>query len=176
MVPAVKRLRRDQGEQRGGQHDEGDRPIEKGDEAKDQEWRQYGNDQLRQVLAEIDLELLDPLDHRHDRIAGAFQPEMGRPQFGDLVEDDGAQMDLDFGRRIVRHHGAQIFEPAAHDHDGGDAGEGPQQVVERHALEDFGDQPAEQRQPRDAEHRGQNADRHGAVNAAPNALRETPKP
>ena len=176
LIPAVKSLRRDQGEQRRDQHDEGDGPVEKGDETEDQERRQNGDDQLRQVLAEIDFELLDPVDHRHDRIAGPLQPEMRRTKLGHLVEDDGAQVDLDLCRRIMRDHRAQIFQPAAHEHDGGDAGERPQQFVQRHALEDPGNQPAEQCQPRDAEHRGQDADRYGGEYAAANALRKSPKP
>ena len=68
---------------------------------------------------------------------------MSWAQLRHLVEDDRAQMHLHLGGGVVRDHGAEIFEPAAHNHHGGDADEGGDQLVERYALKYAGDQPPE---------------------------------
>ncbi len=62
---------RDERDQGGGQEHERDRQIDEGDAGEDQERREGGDCELRQVLAEVDLELLDALDHGEDHVAGA---------------------------------------------------------------------------------------------------------
>ncbi len=176
LVPGMENLRRDQRHQGRGQHDQRHRQIEENHDAEDQERRERRDDQLRQVLAEINLQLLDPVDHRQNGVAGTLQPEMRRAQLRDLVEDHRAQMHLHPGGGVVRHHGTQILEPAARHHDGGDAGEGQDQRVERNALEDLRDQPAEEGQPRDAEQHRQNADGDRAEDPRPHPLGVAPEP
>ena len=62
---------------------------------------------LRHVLAEKRLQLLDAVDHRQHHAAGALAGEPGRPQRGDLVVEPAAQRLLHPGRGAVRDHRAR---------------------------------------------------------------------
>ena len=65
---------------------------------------------LRHVLAEKALQLLDAVDHRQHDAAGALAGEPGRPQFGDLVVELAAQLLLHPDRVLVRDDRAGMVE------------------------------------------------------------------
>ena len=67
--------------------DERDRQIDERDEAEYEHRRQTGDEELRQILTEIDLELLNPLNHGEDHAAGPSLGEIRRPQFRDVTVD-----------------------------------------------------------------------------------------
>ena len=150
-VPVVKNLRRNQRKECGAQHDQGDRHIKKRHNGKNQKGRQDRDGELGQVLPEINLELLDALDHRHDGIAGALKPKVRRTQTRHLIKDHLPKMHLHPGSRVVGHHGPQVFQPAAHHHDHANAYKRKHQILNRRAFKDTDDQPAKKRQARNPE-------------------------
>ncbi len=115
-VPAVKYLRGDESEKRRRQHDERNRHIQKSHHSKNHKRRQDRHHQLRQILPEVNLKLLDALDHRHNGIARALKTEVGRAEPGDLIKNHRAQMKLHDRCRVVRHHRSPILQNAAGDH------------------------------------------------------------
>ena len=64
--------------------DPGERQVDRGHDREDQERGQRGDEELGQVLAEVDLELLHALDDREDDVAGAGLGEVGGTERGDL--------------------------------------------------------------------------------------------
>src|SRR5713101_457272 len=84
VFDAVPGGRRDQRHQRRDQHHRGDRRVPPDDKAEDRQRGQRRDRNLRQVLPEKALHLLDPVDHGQHHPAGALTGEPGRPQFGDL--------------------------------------------------------------------------------------------
>ena len=176
LVPALERGRGDQGEQRGAEEDGGHRHVEPGDEGEDQDRADRRDEQLRQIFAEVDLQLLDAVDQRDQDVAGAGQTEMRRAQRHDLVVQRGAQIELNRRRRAVRDHDPGVLQAAAGQNDqGGDRAQG-EDIRERHAGEDQAQQPAEQRQARDPQRRRQKADGDRAPNAPAHPARKRPKP
>ncbi len=97
-------------------------------------------------------------------------------QLRDLIENDPAQMHLDYRRSIVRHHRSQVFKPAACHHDGGHTYNRQDQIVKGRPGENPGDQPAQQSQARDTKEHGHNADRHRAEYAQTHTPGKTPEP
>ena len=77
------------------------------------------DEELRQVLAEVGLELLDAVDEGEQRIARALRAELAGAQGRDLIEDPGPNLKLYQGGGMVRRHGAPVFEDAARQHGGG---------------------------------------------------------
>ena len=102
----MKYLRCDKRHERSHKHHQGHRHVEEHHHAKNHHRRQAGDDELRQVLAKIDFELFDAVDHRQNSVAGALKAEMRRPKFRDLIEDHRAEMELDLRRCVMRDHGA----------------------------------------------------------------------
>ena len=84
-------------------------------------------------------------------------------------------MNLDFGRGLVGYHGAQVFEPTAHDDDRSDTGGRPQEIAKRRSLEDLCDQPAKKCQTRNAEDSGDRTDRHSSKDPPSHTFGELPK-
>ena len=125
-------------------------------------------------MAKIDFELFDAVDHCQNSVAGTLKAEMRRPKFRDLIEDHRAEMELDLRRCVMRDHGAQIFEPSPDGHDRANADKRQDQLIERHAFENFGDQPAEQCQARDTEQDSQYANRDGPINPPSDTLGKAP--
>ncbi len=82
--------RRDQGHQGKDQHHRRHRHVPEGDKDEDCNWRQHGDRQLRHVLAEEGLQLLDAVDDRKHDAAGALAGEPCRPEFGNLVIETAA--------------------------------------------------------------------------------------
>ena len=175
-VELVPQRRREQGDQREHQHDRRDRQVDEGDGREDQDRRQQGDQELRQELAEIGLELLDPVDQRQRERAGALAPDRARAERGDLLVDDAAQRHLHPRGGLVRDHGAPMLEHAAQHHHRRDGGGRQQQLREALAGEQGADQPAQQAEARDAEGAGDETDQHGPGDAQPDAAGEGPKP
>ena len=109
----------DQGEQRGSEHDGGDGDIPPRDEDEDRDGGAQRDRQLRNVLAEEGLQLLDPVDHGQHDAAGPFGAEPRRAEGEDFVVELAAQIDLDDGRGAVRDHRARVVEPCPRQDRGG---------------------------------------------------------
>ena len=156
--------RRDQGDECRDQHHRRDRHVPEGDEGKDRERRQHRDRQLRHVLAEKGLQLLDAVDDRQHDPAGALAGKPGRPQLGDLVVEAAAQLLLHPRRGAVRdHRAAMLDEPRSstaaatpdrrqRHRDKAGAGEDMrQQHAEDHEAgdaDDRGDEPQQDREAR----------------------------
>ena len=175
-VPDVEGGGRHQGEQREGDQQRRDRQVEEGDEYEDARRQQNGSGELRQVLAEEGLELLDAVDRRGDHVAGALEPEMGGAELDHLAVEAPANVELNQRRGLVGDHGAQVLEPAAQNHDAGDRGEGLDQRVGACALEDLGQEPAEQRQTGDADGGRDETYQHRAGDTPAHTYGKTPQP
>ena len=174
-VPALERRRREQGEEGEGEHQRGDRQVQQREQDEDDQRREERHQELRQVLAEVGLELLDPVDHRDHDGAGALQAEVRGPERHDLGVEALAQRELHAHRRAMRDHGAGMLRPAAQHHHGAHQRGGRDQIGERIPGEDAREQPAEQREPPDADERREDAHRHGADDAQAHAFGELPK-
>ena len=119
-MPGAGRDERDEG---GDEQDERDRQIDEGHEGEDEDRRERGDEELRQVLAEVDLELLDALDHRQDDVARARPREVGGAERGDVVVERLPEPRLHARRRVVGDHAPVEVEHAAqHDGGGGERG------------------------------------------------------
>ena len=161
--------RRDQCEQRKGQHHPRHRHVPEGDEDKDRQGCQHRDRQLRHVLAEKALQLLDAVDDRQHDPAGALAGEPGRPQLGELVVEAAAQILLHAVGGAVRDHGTLLLDPAAQD-DGCGHPDGRQcHRSPAGAAEHLRQQHTEQHEPGDADHRGDqpHQDRRGDPPAQP---------
>ena len=176
LVPLVERCGCDQGEQREAQQRARKRQVEEGDEGEDAEGRDRGDEELRQVLAEIGLQLLDAVDHAEQHVAGPLPAELARAERRDMVVEPRADLELHQGCGVVRHHGAPVFERAPRNHGDGHGDDGQDQVPKTFALEDPPQQPAEQRKPRDSHRCRQQPEHDRARDAQPQALGELPQP
>ena len=83
------------------QEDDGGRQIEDRHEGEDDERRQDGDDQLRQVLAEERVELLDAVDHGERRVAGSALVEVAGAEAEDVLIQLPPHADLHQGGRGV---------------------------------------------------------------------------
>ena len=158
VVEPVKQRWGYQGNKCGGHQHGCDGQIEEGDKTEDGDRCQDGNQHLGQELAEIGFELFDAVDHGEDDVARAFQAEPGGAEGNRLVIERFANADLDQCRRMVRDHGAGVFQQTAQHHDDGDQHDRFDELGKVSALKYLGDQPAEQRQTADAD-RGSQAGR-----------------
>ena len=175
-VPVVERRRGHEGEQGEAEQDAGERQVEEGGEGEDAEGRHRGDEELRQILAEIGLQLLDPVDQGEQHVARALRAELAGADGGDAVVEARADLQLHQGGGAVRLHGAPVFEHAARDHRGGHGDDGQDQIVEAVAPENPPQKPAEQRQPRDPDRGRKQAEQRRARDAQPQALGELPQP
>ena len=175
-VPMVEGHGCHQGEQGEAEEDPGEWQVEEGGEGEDAEGRDRGDEELRQVLAEVGLQLLDAVDHAEQHFARALAAELAGAQGRDLVEEPRTDLVLHEGGGVVRRHGAPVLEHAARQHGGGHGDDGQDQVAEALALKDPPQQPAEQREPRDPDRRREQAEHNRARDAQPQALGELPQP
>ena len=176
LIPMVERHRGDEREQGKAEQHPGERQVEKGGEGEDAEGRDRGDEELRQVLAEVGLQLFHAVDHAEQHFARALPPELAWAECGDLIEEARTDLELHRGGGAVRLHGAPVFEPAARQHRRRHGDDGEDQVVETLALEDPPQQPAEQGEPCDPDGGRQQADQDRACDAQPQALGELPQP
>ncbi len=108
--------RRDQGHDREDQHDRRNRHVPEGNKDEDRQRRQHRDADLRDILPEKSLELLDPIDNREHHPAGALAGKPCRAQYGDLVIEPAAQILLHPGRGAVRDHRAVVVDKTAQNH------------------------------------------------------------
>jgi hypothetical protein len=120
-IGAMRRRRQGQGEQSGDEHDGRDRQVPSCDENEDDGRSRDSETDLRQVLAEERLELLDPVHHRERDPAGAFGAKGGGAQFHEFVMQAEAQRGLDAGGRTVRDYGAGVIKQRTNRDGGGGA-------------------------------------------------------
>ena len=154
LAPVPKRGREER-HQREAHHDRGYGQIDERHSREDQQRRQQRDQELRQELAEIGLELLHAIDQRECDRARALRADGRRTQRRDLVIDPAAEPLLHARGGLVRDHGAPMLEDRAERDHHGDTRDGQRQRAEIASLEDLADQPAKQTQPRHAE-----SDRH----------------
>ena len=174
-IPALEERRREQREHREGEHQRGDGVVEEREQREDDDRRDQGDEELRQVLAEVGLELLDAVHHRDQDRTGAFQPEVGGTERHHLGAEALAQLELDPRRGAVREHRARMFDPAAQHHDRRHERERHEQLGERIPGEYPREQPAEQRQPTDADQGREHPHRHRGGDPETDAVRELPE-
>ena len=152
-----------------------DGKVEEREQHQDDDGGDEGDQELRQVLAEVGLELLDPVDHRdHDR-AGALQPEVGGAERRHPGVEPLAQLELHHRRGAVGDHGAGVLQPAAEHHHRRHQRERHHQLGERVPGEDPREQPPEQREPPDPDQRREHPHRHRGRDAQAHAVRELPE-
>lgn len=173
LVPERRGEECDQGEE---QHDAGHRQVDEGDAHENEQRREQGDQELRQVLAEVGFQLLHAVNERRGQRARALPADGARPQSSDAVVDRPAQALLHPSGSFMRQHDPPVLEGAAEQHDKGDEGNGQRQGGQLAAGEDLTDQPAQQAEPRHAETHGQQADQHRPKQAQSQALGEGPKP
>ena len=113
--------RRNQGHEREDQHHRRDRHVPESNEDENRERRQHRDADLRDILPEKRLELLNPIDDRKHDPAGALAGEPCRAQRGDLVIEAAAQILLNPGRGAMGDHSAMVIDEPAQQHRDGDA-------------------------------------------------------
>ena len=111
-ILAVPERRRQQHHERGDQQHERDRQIHERDESEDEQRRDRRDEELREILAEVGLELLHAFHHRKHHVAGPRADEVGGAERGDLGVENLAQPLLHPGGRVVRHHRARVVQGA----------------------------------------------------------------
>ena len=166
----------DERDERCCEEHERDRQIQERDEGEDDDRRQRRHRELRQVLAEIHLELLDAFDHRHDHLARARAGDVRGPERDDVVVHGLAQARLHDRGGPMRHGDAPVLEGAAYDDRRRDEGDRYEQVGKRGAGEDAREQPAEQREPGDAGDDLKQPEHHSGGDPPAHAARESEKP
>ena len=171
LVPGDRRGERDQGRH---QHDRRDRHIPPRDKGEDRNRRQRGDADLRQILAEKALQLLDPVNQRQHDAAGAFAGKPGRAQFSDLVVETPAQIFLHAAGGTVRDNCAAMIEQTPQEDGARDPKGGHCDRGRAGAAEDTGEKGAEQRKPRDPERRRGEADGDRQQDAAPQSAGQLP--
>ena len=167
---------RDERDERGHQVDERDRQVDERHEGEDEDGRERGDEELRQVLAEVHLELLDALDHRQDHVARARPREVRGAERGDVVVERLPEPRLHARRRPMGDHGPVVLEHAAQqDRGGGERGRHHERR-ERVARDDARQQPAEEDETADAHAHRDEADQHRPRDAQAHAAGEGPEP
>ncbi len=166
--------RRDQGDQCEDQHHRRHRHVPEGDEGEDRERGQHRDAELRHVLAEKGLQLLDPVDDRQHHPAGALAGKPGGSKFGDLVVEPAAQHLLHPAGGAVRDHDAVMVDEAAQHDSRGDAQSRQRDRDEAGIGEDMREQHAEDRKAGDAQHRGDEAQSYRRGDPAAHAAGQGP--
>ena len=175
-IPPLEERRCEQGEHRKAEQQRGDGEVEEGEQHEDDQRGDEGDQELRQVFAEVSLELLDPVDHRdHDR-AGTLEPEVGGAERHHLCVEPLAQRELHARRGVMGDHGAGMLDPAAQHHDRRHQQEGHDQLRERIPREDPREQPAEQREPSHPHEGRAYPHHHRGGDPKAHAARELPEP
>ncbi len=172
-VPGGGRDERDDGRE---QEDDRDGPVDHRHQAEDEEGRGGRHQELRQILAEVDLELLHALDQRHHDVPGPLPDEVGGPEAGDVIVEGLAEARLDAGRRVVGEHGPRVLEAGPDGDEARHQRDRENEGAERGADQDPGQQPAEERQPGGAGGDGQDPEDGGSDDAEPQPLGEAPEP
>ena len=106
-----------QAHERRAQHHRRHRHVPPSDDGEHGDGRERGNGELRHVLAEKRLQLLNAVDQRQHDTPGPLAGEKSRPEFGDLVVELKSQHLLHARGSAVRRRGALVFEHGAHEHD-----------------------------------------------------------
>ena len=109
----LERRRREQREHGEAEHQCGNRQVVEGQHREDDERRDRGYQELRQVPTEVGLELFDPVDHRDHDGPGPLQSEVGGTQRDYLGVQLLAQGQLHPDRGAMRDHRARVLHPAA---------------------------------------------------------------
>ena len=174
-VPAVEGARGDEGNHREGEQDPRARQIHEGHHREHHEGSEGGNEDLRKVLAEPRLELLDPLHYREQHLAGALEAEIGRPEPHHLVEETLAQRELDPRCGTMCDHCAPMLERTAQHHDPRHEGEGGAEIPQIRSAIERRNQPAQQSEAQDPDDRRQNTRDHHQGDPCPHALGELPQ-
>ena len=130
------------------------------DEREDRDRRGGGYEELRQVLAEERLQLLDAVDHREHHAAGAAAREPARSEREELVEQARAQAFLDAGGRTVRDHDARLFQRRTQHDRRRDPDGWRRYILEVRALKHQHEQAAEEHEPRDPRAQRQHPQHH----------------
>ena len=178
-VPAVEPMPGgggDERDQRGEEERQRDGQIDDGDAGEDQDRREGGHDELGQVLAEVHLELLDPLDHRQDHVPGPGCREVGRAELGHVRMDRLAQARLDARGGLVRHQGPRVVERTPETDQEGHRGRHHHHSRKGRARQDATEEPAQEREPRNPGRHGQHPQQHRPGNPDAHPRGEGPEP
>jgi len=119
-VEPAERRRQHQAGERDREHERRDRQVPPSDDREERDRREGCDRELRHVLSEEGLQLLDPVDEREHDGAGTLAREPRRPEFRDLIVELEAQHFLHARGGAVGEHNARVFEQAAYDHGAGD--------------------------------------------------------
>src|SRR5262245_7003914 len=157
--------RGEEGDESRGEEDESHGQVHEGHEAEDEHGGEHGHRELRQVLAEVDLELLHAFHHGEDHVARSGAGEVRGTEGGHAVVDGLAEYALDHRRRLVGGHGAPVIKRAAGDHRGRSEAEEGKDGAWASALDDQGEEPAEEGEARNACAHGEQPEQHGARDA-----------
>ena len=128
-----------------------------------------------QVLAEVHLELLHPLDHREDDVARPRRREVRRAQGEHVRVHHLAQARLDAGGRAVGDHRPGVVETAAEADRERHGGDRSDQGRQRDPGQDAPEEPAQEGEARDPGRHGQEAQKHGREDAGPDPGGEGPE-
>ncbi len=99
-----------QGHDRRRKQDGGDREIKERDKTKNQHRSECRDHQLGQVLSEICLQLLNPINQREHKFPGPLPTRITWTQIHDLVIEATAQLLLDKCCGFVRNHRPPVFK------------------------------------------------------------------
>ena len=171
-MPEARRRERHEGRP---QQDERDRHVQPRHEREDQRGGQRGHEELREVLAEVHLELLHALDDGQDDVAGTGRREVGGPEEERVGVDGLTEPCLHPGRRPVGDHGARVVEDAAEHRGDRHRRHRPDQRGERRAAEDAREEPPEEGEAGDPGGDRQEPQQHRARDSAPDARGEDPE-
>ena len=175
-IPAMPQRRREEHDERGEQHDERGGQVDEGDEGEDENRRERGHEELRQVLAEIHFQLLHALDQRQHDLATAMPREVRGPERDHLRVEHPTQPLLHARSRPMGDHRAHVLERAAREERAGGERERGPDLRQRPRHQNEREHPSEQRQPRDAGADGGQAEEDGAGDPAADSRRERPQP
>ena len=167
--------RRDQGYQSEHQHHRRDRHVPEGNEDEDRERGQHRDADLRDILAEKRLQLLDPIDDREHHPAGALAGEPCRTQRGDLLVEPGAQILLHPGRGAMGDHRAMVINDTAQEHRDTDANCRNCDSDKTGTIEHARQQHAEDRKSGDPDHRSYEPQQNRQGDPAAKPARQLPK-
>ncbi len=144
LCPGLHRCDGDRDERYAHEQHHGRRNAHEGEGHEERERREHGVEELRQVRAEVGLELVASLnDHLHD-LGGAHVLAIARPQAQELLVDAVAQRALDLAAGEKPHARGAHGGKAAHDGRAGHAGgEKNEVLLARRARPERGERPAD---------------------------------
>ena len=171
-IPPVPQGGRDERDERGAHQHNGHWQVDERDEREDEDRGGYRDDELRQELAEVHLELLDAFHHRRRDGPGALMREVRGPEAHEVVVEPLAESRLHAERGVVRDHRARVFDERPRGDHGDDGGDREQERRQPGAGEHAREEPTEQREPCNAEHDADEPEGRGHDDARPQAGRE----